>query len=63
MPEAVELPGRKVRKGDKVRVLPPRGQARKKDNDRLWRVISFSTQDGVRHADLIALDNDGDETS
>ncbi|MFD1861251.1 site-specific DNA-methyltransferase [Aeromicrobium camelliae] len=63
VPEAVELPGRKVRKGDKVRVLPPRGQARKKDNDRLWRVISFSTQDGVRHADLIALDNDGDETS
>ncbi|MBM9458772.1 hypothetical protein JK386_02580 [Nocardioides sp. zg-536] len=63
VPEAVELPGRKVRKGDKVRILPPRGQARKKENDRLWRVIAFSTQDGVRHADLIALDNDDDETS
>lgn len=24
-PEAVELPGRVVRRGDKVRVLPPRG--------------------------------------
>lgn len=63
VPEAVELPGRKVRKGDKVRVLPPRGQTRKKENDRLWRVISFSTQDGVRQADLIALDNDEHEAS
>ncbi|UYV38070.1 hypothetical protein N4R57_02920 [Rhodobacteraceae bacterium D3-12] len=25
-PESVELPGRPVRKGDKVRVLPPRGE-------------------------------------
>ena len=25
-PESVELPGRIVRKGDKVRVLPPRGE-------------------------------------
>lgn len=62
VPEAVELPGRKVRKGDKVRVLPPRGQARKNENDRLWRVTSFSTQDGARQADLIALDNVEDES-
>jgi adenine-specific DNA-methyltransferase len=36
-PEAVELPNRQVRKGDKVRVLPPRGDTRK-GGQRLWRV-------------------------
>ena len=39
VPEAVELPGRKVRKGDKVRVLPPRGQAPTKSDEKLWRVV------------------------
>src|SRR3954463_4701662 len=41
VPEAVELPGRKVRKGDKVRVLPPRGEVPKKADDALWRVLSI----------------------
>lgn len=36
-PEAVELPLRPVRKGDKVRVLPVRGTTRKGDQ-RLWQV-------------------------
>lgn len=36
-PEAVELPNRPVRKGDKVRVLPPRGETKKGDQ-RLWEV-------------------------
>lgn len=36
-PEAVELPLRPVRKGDKVRVLPPRGSVKKGDQ-RLWQV-------------------------
>lgn len=36
-PEAVELPNRPVRKGDKVRVLPPRGETKKRDQ-RLWTV-------------------------
>ena len=36
-PEAVELPQRPVRKGDKVRVLPLRGSARKAD-PRFWQV-------------------------
>ncbi|MCK3830146.1 site-specific DNA-methyltransferase [Pseudomonas fluorescens] len=36
-PEAVELPLRPIRKGDKVRVLPPRG-ATKKGDQRLWQV-------------------------
>ena len=30
-PEAVELPQRPIRKGDKVRVLPPRGSTKKGD--------------------------------
>jgi adenine-specific DNA-methyltransferase len=36
-PEAVELPKRSVRRGDKVRVLPPRGSTTKGDQ-RLWQV-------------------------
>lgn len=36
-PEAVELPLRPIRKGDKVRVLPERGEIRKGDQ-RLWQV-------------------------
>lgn len=39
-PEAVELPNRPVRKGDKVRVLPPRGETKKGDQ-RLWEVKSI----------------------
>jgi adenine-specific DNA-methyltransferase len=41
IPEVVELPGRTVRKGDKVRVLPPRGKGMKKPDDRLWRVVGM----------------------
>lgn len=41
VPEAVELPGRKVRKGDKVRILTPRGQMPKKSDGKLWRVIGI----------------------
>ena len=36
-PEAVELPLRPIRKGDKVRILPERGTTRKGDH-RLWQV-------------------------
>lgn len=36
-PEAVELPQRPIRKGDKVRVLPKRGSL-KKGHSRLWQV-------------------------
>src|SRR3954454_8625031 len=41
VPEAVELPGRKVRKTDKVRILPPRGQMPRKADEKLWRVIGL----------------------
>lgn len=47
VPEAVELPGRKVRKGDKVRVLPPRGQTPKKSDEKLWRVVGVDRAAGT----------------
>lgn len=40
-PESVELPGRPVSKGDKVRVIPPRGETKKGDQ-RLWMVCNLS---------------------
>ena len=39
-PEAVQLPQRPIRKGDKVRVLPERG-ATKQGDQRLWRVTQI----------------------
>jgi adenine-specific DNA-methyltransferase len=48
-PEAVELPKRSVRRGDKVRVLPPRGSTTKGDQ-RLWQVKAI--RKGKKEADL-----------
>jgi adenine-specific DNA-methyltransferase len=48
-PESVELPARPVRKGDKVRILPPRGTNQKGDQ-RLWKVHGFEQADGKRAA-------------
>ncbi len=53
-PEAVELPQRPVRKGDKVRVLPPRGSTRKGDQ-RLWQVKTLRKTDTGKVADLELL--------
>src|SRR3954454_24495919 len=50
-PEAVELPQRPIRKGDKVRVLPERGSTKRGDQ-RLWRVAKVETVDGLRVAHL-----------
>lgn len=50
-PESVELPGRPVRKGDKVCVLPPRGSTAKGDQ-RLWKVLGFERENGARLARL-----------
>jgi len=58
-PEAVELPQRPIRKGDKVRVLPPRGSTKRGDQ-RLWRVVRTKTTETGRIAHLALLD--GDET-
>ncbi len=58
-PEAVELPGRTVRKGDKVRILPPRGESRKAENDRLWRVTKIDRTTTPARASVVALSDDG----
>ncbi len=47
-PEAVELPQRPVRKGDKVRVLSERGSTRKGDQ-RLWVVKRIKQADGTHY--------------
>ena len=60
-PEAVELPGRAVRRGDKVRVLPPRGEVKQGDQ-RLWRVERIERVDGGRVAHLLELDAEEPET-
>lgn len=60
VPEAVELPGRKVRKGDKVRVLPPRGKTHTGDK-RLWRVIAVDSGSAVLEA--LEAEDDGLATS
>jgi len=50
-PEAVELPRRALRLGDKVRVLPPRGE-QKAGDQRLWRVSRIERGNGGRIAHL-----------
>ncbi|WP_407343375.1 hypothetical protein [Pengzhenrongella phosphoraccumulans] len=56
VPEAVELPGRPVRKGDKVRILPTRGSKPSARDQRLWRVLAFvRANDGARTASLELL--------
>jgi adenine-specific DNA-methyltransferase len=47
VPEAVELPGRKVRKGEKVRILPPRGREPRKADETLWRVLAIDRSAGL----------------
>jgi adenine-specific DNA-methyltransferase len=59
-PEAVELPNRPVRKGDKVRVLPERGSTTRGDR-RLWLVQRVEKVDGVRHVHLRPLVDDETE--
>jgi adenine-specific DNA-methyltransferase len=54
LPETVELPGRSVRKGDKVRILPPRGSTVKGDQ-RLWKVLGFETENSTRCAKVELL--------
>lgn len=54
-PENVELPGRLIRKGDKVRVLPERGSTNKGDQ-RLWKVRKISGR-GKKRTALIELLN------
>lgn len=56
-PESVELPGRPVRKGDKVHILPPRGTTAKGDQ-RLWKVTGLDASADGRMAALELLYGD-----
>lgn len=59
VPEAVELPGRPVRRGDKVRILPPRGSKSSARDARLWRVVEFTRDaSGIRTASLELIGDD-----
>lgn len=61
-PESVELPGRPVRRGDKVRVLPPRGTTQRGDQ-RLWRVTRLSADVEARMAQITLIDVETPETA
>ena len=50
-PESVQLPGRLVRKGDKVHILAPRGSTTKGDQ-RIWKVVGFEVSADGRMAKL-----------
>ncbi|MGH3494504.1 MAG: DNA methyltransferase, partial [Sciscionella sp.] len=63
VPEAVELPGRPVRRGDKVRILPPRGETPKQADEKLWRVRTVTRTDSGREAELVALADETDTTT
>lgn len=60
-PESVELPGRPIRKGDKVRILPLRGET-KKGGQRLWQVQAIRRESGKRMADVICIAEAEDAT-
>jgi adenine-specific DNA-methyltransferase len=60
-PEAVELPLRPIRKGDKVRVLPARGSIKKGDKH-LWLVKAIRKQGNAKVAELAMLDAEVSET-
>lgn len=60
VPEAVELPGRPVRKGDKVQVLPPRGQTPTKGNEKLWQVVGIDRNAGTASLESLTVTTAGD---
>jgi len=61
-PEAVELPGRPVRKGDKVRILPERGSTDRGDQQ-LWLVRRVERIDDDRHVHLDPVSSSADAES
>lgn len=61
-PEAVELPQRPVRRGDKVRVLPPRGSTTKGDQ-RLWLVKKIVKSRNKRVGELELLDASAEQST
>ncbi len=61
-PESVELPGRPVRRGDKVRILPARGTVQRGDQ-RLWRVTRLAGRGTAKRAHLALIDAESPETA
>jgi adenine-specific DNA-methyltransferase len=60
-PEEVELPQRPVRKGDKVHILPSRGDTARGDR-RVWSVVRFENAAGNQKAHLVELGTDASES-
>ena len=58
IPETVELPHRPVRRGDKVRFLPERGEKPSSVDRRLWRVDRIRRTDEGRVAALVGQDTE-----
>ena len=57
IPETVELPDRRVRRGDKVRFLPERGERPSTVDSRVWRVDRIRRTGKGRVADLVRLED------
>ena len=55
-PEMVELPGRAIRKGDKVHVLPERGKNPSQENSRFWRVTAVDRAAGMATIEDASID-------
>lgn len=53
-PEVVELPQRPIRKGDKVRIRPPRG-SKVRGDQRLWQIKAIVNTGGAKVAELVLL--------
>lgn len=62
VPETVELPGRPVRRGDKVRMLLPRGQTSTAGGEELWQVDRIDRSGEEPVAGLVGL-ADASETA
>jgi adenine-specific DNA-methyltransferase len=60
-PEAVELPQRPIRKGDKVRILPKRGSTKKGDQ-RLWLVSKIQKNESRKVAELELIHSEEKES-
>jgi adenine-specific DNA-methyltransferase len=53
-PEEVELPGRPVRRGDKVHILPPRGETPEAANSVMWVAESVDRAAGIATVGRVA---------
>ena len=61
VPETVELPGRPIRRGDKVRFLPGRGKLAGSVDRRLWQVQAIRRIGTASTAQVVRQDNPGSE--